>query len=60
VFGSIVRVHHEGGGGGTSGGNLVERILQTHRAHVERVAVGPPSLEDVFVRHTGRRFEGGS
>jgi len=35
----------------------VPQLLEAFPGRIESVTVGRPSLEDVFVRRTGRRFE---
>jgi len=46
-----VRVEHPGGH------LLVPQIVEAFPGAIEAVTVSRPTLEDVFVHHTGERFE---
>ncbi|HKD99695.1 MAG TPA: DUF4162 domain-containing protein, partial [Planctomycetota bacterium] len=51
VVDGALRIEREGGRA------LVPQLLEAFPGRIESVTVGRPSLEDVFVRRTGRRFE---
>lgn len=54
VVGGVVRLEH------ADGARFVPKIVESFPGLVESVTVGKPTLEDVFVRHTGHRFWGES
>jgi len=52
ILDGAVRIEHP------EGGRLVGRILEAFPGRFDSVAVGRPTLEDVFIRKTGHRMEG--
>ena len=45
---------------GTGDGQLVARLHEKFREHIQQIGVGKPGLEDVFIEKTGHRFWGGA
>ncbi len=63
VLGSTVRVEVAGATDGSpaAGAELLTSFTKAFAAHIESARIGRPTLDDVFVRATGRRFsEGGT
>jgi ABC-2 type transport system ATP-binding protein len=52
LVGGVVRIEASGGSA------LAGRIMESFGSRVRSVTIGKPTLEDVFVHHTGHRFDG--
>lgn len=51
VLGAIVRIEHD------NAHELIPRLIESFPERIRAVALSRPTLEQVFIHHTGRRFE---
>ncbi len=57
VLDGVVRIEHCEGEGLPAAGRFITQLIEAFPGQIESISVSKPTLEDVFIHHTGHRFE---